>query len=138
VRVVKAVGAAAVGLVAGVLVGVVGVLWHHADLPVGDDRWPVGLVLVVLLAGLAALAVGAATSGRTALLAFVLGVVAVEVVGSASGPGGDALVVDDTVGQVYLLGTGFAAVVAMVLVRRVRRSAAARAGSRRGPVRVLP
>ncbi len=55
---------------------------------------------------------------------FVLGLAAVEVLASAGGPGGDVLVVDDTVGQVYLLGTGFAAVLALVLVRRVRRAAA--------------
>lgn len=113
-----------VGALAGALVGVVGVLWHHAHLAVGGARWPVGLVLVVLLAGLAALAVGAGTSGRTGLLLFVLALAAVEVVASADGPGGDVLIVDDTVGQVYLLGTGFAAVLALVLVRRVRRAVA--------------
>ena len=122
-RAVRTVVAAVVGVLAGLLVGTVGVLWHHAHVPVGEGRWPVGLVLVVLLAGLAALAVGAGTSGRTALLSFVLGLVAVEVAASVGGPGGDVLVVDDTVGQAYLLGTGFAAVLAMVAVRRVRRAA---------------
>lgn len=127
--------AALAGLAAGLLVGAVGVLWHHAHVPVGDGRWPVGLVLVVLLAGLAVLAVGAGTSGRTALLAFVLGLVVVEVVAMAGGPGGDALVVDDTVGQVYLLGTAAAAVLALVAVRRVRRSATRRAVGAPGPAR---
>jgi len=138
VRVLRTVGAALVGVLAGLLVGAVGVLWHHSHVPVGDGRWPVGVALVVLLAGLAALAIGAGTSGRTALLAFVLGVVAVEVVASAGGPGGDVLLLDDTLGQVYLLGTGFAAVLALVAVRRLRRSTATRAHPAPGSGRVQP
>lgn len=114
------------GTVVGLLVGLVGVLWHHAHLTVGDDRWPVGVVIVVLLAAAAALAVGTGTSGRTGLVLFVLAVAAVNVVASSGGPGGDVLVVDDTLGEVYLLGTGLAAVAGLVLVRRVRAVAARR------------
>ncbi len=121
-----------VGTVVGLLVGLVGVLWHHAHLAVGDDRWPVGVVLVVLLAGAAALAVGSGTSGRTGLVLFVLAVAAVNVVASSGGPGGDVLVVEDTLGEVYLLGTGMAAVAGLVLVRRVRAAAARRRADLRG------
>ena len=122
--------AGSVGLVVGVLVGVVGVLWHHAHVVVGGGRWPVGLALVVLLAGAAALSLGAGTSGRTGLLLFVLAVAGTHVLATSAGPGGDVLVVDDLVGQAYLLGTGVAAVLALVAVRRLRR-----AGRRRQVVR---
>jgi len=114
------------GAAVGLLVGVVGVLWHHAHLAVGGDRWPVGVVLVVLLAGAAALALGAGTSGRTGLVLFVLAIAGTNVLASSGGPGGDVLVVDDTLGEVYLLGTGLAAVVGLVLVRQVRDAAARR------------
>ena len=132
-NVLRTVAAGVVGTAAGLLVGVVGVLWHHSQLVVGGGRWPVGVVLVVLLAGVTALALGAGTSGRTGLVLFVLAVAATNVVASAGGPGGDVLVVDDTVGQAYLLGTGFAAVIGLALVRRVRTSAARRRDERRRP-----
>ncbi len=122
----RALTGAAAGLAVGLVVGVVGVLWHHAHVVVGQDRWPVGVVLVVLMAGAAAVAVGAGTSGPTALVLFVLAIAATEVAASSGGPGGDVLVVDDLLGQAYLLGTGLAAVVALVLVRRVRRTEARR------------
>jgi hypothetical protein len=124
VRVLRAVGAALVGLVVGLAVGVAGVLWHHAHVVVGDDRWPLGALLVVPLAGLAVLALGAGTAGRPAPVAFVLAVAATAALATTEGPGGDTLVVQDLLGQAYLLGTGVAAVLALVVVRRLRRGPA--------------
>jgi small-conductance mechanosensitive channel len=92
---------AGVGLL-GIVIGVVGTAVHRS-------RPPLGLILALLIVLVAALFARAST-GWVGMLALAMGIGSTTAVLGASGPGGDVLVVADTLGYVWYVG---AAVVAL-------------------------
>ncbi len=107
-------------LLAGVVAGVSGLVWHHVPLVVPSGRLPVGLVVTVALLGAVSLSVGlAARRSRLPLMALLLGWAVTVGVGGLSGPGEDQLITSDAYGIGYTLAASLALVVGGVAVPRL-------------------
>jgi hypothetical protein len=109
----------------GVLVGVIGTAVHRI-------RPPGGLVLalaMVLVAGVLARAWG----GWVAMLAVAMGVVAAVGVLGVKGPGGDVLIVADTVGYVWYGGAVMVALAGLAPARWFSDRPVGSGGARSAP-----
>lgn len=105
---------AAVGLVVGTVLGVVGAFW--IPLRIADVRAPLGPVLAPLLVVVACRAAGTRTGSRAAAAAPAIGWTVAVVVLAMRGPGGDVVVPGgDLIATGYLLGGAVAVTVGVAV-----------------------
>ena len=108
----RAIGSAALALLLGVVVGVVGTVMHRSMMP-----WGVVVCLaLVFTAGLAA----RAWAGLVTLIGYAIGLVGIVQILAMRGPGGDTLVPDgQVIGWVWVLGLIAVTVLVGVLPHRL-------------------
>lgn len=120
-RVLGGVAALLLAAVLGLVVGLTGVVWHHSQLLVDGRRWPLGIVLVVLLGMVVCFTLGMGPRRRSLLPVYVLSWTLVTAVAYFPGPGNDRLLADDGLGRTYLVAGATGLLVAVALVTRGRR-----------------